>query len=365
MSSSFFLLDATFITRLYDNEALESAIPRSNLPIAMAQTLPDDLLYLIFLLALPFTVKSIEKLCDPLTIPPLNFSAVCRSWRAVVVSQPGLWSSICIEHDRHPSLNMHPTVLRFVEKWLNNSERAPLKIRLKFQRDASDLICNELLAMILSQCHRWSEFEIYDSIRVSASTERTFTVQCMPSAISLRLRFDVWTSLRHQCLAFLDLSSCTNVGTVPRLRILHARSGVKWLFPERRIALYLPNLRELSLSSDLGANIDDTIRVLSACPNIETLCITVWSTIRTPVPASTDIRSVARTIVLPHLVGLELKSMNHSTSHYLLGHLSCPTLQKFDHHEHTDKYNAIPQHLHSFAAFLAHGCSASHPPLLT
>jgi len=57
---------------------------------------------------------------------------------------------------------------------------------------------------------------------------------------------------------------------------------VKWLLPERREGLHLPNLRELSFSTDPNGCLDDTLAILSAYPNILTLAVSTAHKSRKP-----------------------------------------------------------------------------------
>ncbi len=62
-----------------------------------AQTICEDLIYLIFRRTLPFLVNRNDSLVDNIiAIEPMSFSMVCHSWRAAVLSHPSLWGHIKI-----------------------------------------------------------------------------------------------------------------------------------------------------------------------------------------------------------------------------------------------------------------------------
>ncbi len=113
--------------------------------------------------------------------------------------------------------------------------------------------------------------------------------------------------------------------------MLNLCSNVKWILPERRGALHLPNLHELKFSTDRSGELDNTFAVLSSCPNISVLHIEVQNifpffrsqAIIPPGPRETHI------ITLNRLICFNITSNNDTTAHHLFSRLSCPSLLEF------------------------------------
>ncbi len=93
-----------------------------------ATTICEDLLYLIFLHTLPFMVFGDGSSIDISTAEPMNFSMVCRYWRATVLSHPNLWGQI--EIVTHNDMPARASLRHFLSKWLQYSQSSPLNIRL-------------------------------------------------------------------------------------------------------------------------------------------------------------------------------------------------------------------------------------------
>ncbi len=208
-------------------------MPRS---VATARMLSDDILHLVFLHALP-SIIAISYPLDPLTTPPLNFSAVCRSWRSVVSSSPSLWSTFRMgpqepTHSNSYSIDLHPSVPHFVAMWFRNSKDAPLNIHLSLFRFIDDPVCEELLALFPPQYHRCKEIDFYMFINDRSFEQDPIRIRCPPSAVSVRA---VCSSPRlHHAQAgavCLDLTDFTTAGSPsqPSLQELSVSSGVKWL----------------------------------------------------------------------------------------------------------------------------------------
>ena len=92
----------------------------------MAQNLSEDLLYAIFLHALPskFLLTATGSWREPCAIQPLNFSLVCHSWRTVVLSHPKLWSEMNIENELNFRRDYRDQITRdfvILKKWLSHS----------------------------------------------------------------------------------------------------------------------------------------------------------------------------------------------------------------------------------------------------
>lgn len=319
----------------------------------MAQDLLDDILYLIFLRALPFRVVSSGDPIDHRIIPPLNFSAVCRSWRSVVHLQPSLWSSIHIDHSpSEPNIAPHPSVLRFVETWLKKSNPAPLDLSLIDIPAAEDAACGKLFSLILREGHRWRAIDFNIT---GMTTQPPLTFKFSPSIISFNLRLR--SPSARIPTAIVDLSAFST-SVACQLRELDLFFFTKWVF-SRLDTLRLPNLRSLAVVVANG-ELDNMFRVLSSCPNISRLFIGF--------PETSQFNSTSRqseTIALPHLTNFNLNSSDPDSSYSLLAHLSCPLLQCFCHEMDISRTEATPgYYLQCVAAFLARGTTASQSQLL-
>ncbi len=247
-----------------------------------ARSLSDDILYLVFIHALPSFITPSAPL-DPLTTPPLNFSAVCRSWRTVVLSHPNLWSTInvysrSLEESKLATLTAPPSVPYYVAKWLRNSKaRCWMSTSLSFEpattpctTSSSPWFCPSTAVSGTSQ---------------SLSSPRSvkgdpITLRCSPSAISIfyiqHRTQGTWDSPIQNMV--LDVSLCTVTGAASQLQELNVSSGVKRVLPPSPEALHLPHLRELSFCTDLSESLDDTFGILSACPNISKLWVEMQGT---------------------------------------------------------------------------------------
>ncbi len=342
----------------------------------MAQTLSDDLLYLIFLHALPSEFKFPSNRDDIWTILPLNVSLVCHSWRAAVVSRPSLWSSIYIEDDPNKEC-LNTNICRFLEKWLLNSLSLPLTLHIHFRRYGRDTVHDQLLATIIPVWHRCNAINIAihtRSLRFAQPVGNLITLKCPPSLsfLALHLKGRPFTLLNPPSSpAIIDLSSCASVGAASQLRVLDVSQGVKWIFPPCKDTLYLPNLRELSLPIKLDENINDVFCMLSACPTLSTLRLSMLAQTPDPpepTPDQNKNKTPAPILVLPFLTRLALSPCDQASVNLLLTRLACPSLRTFALLAHetgdgTETGFVAPQHLRDLTDFFFSSSSkhARHP----
>lgn len=252
----------------------------------MAHRLTEDLLHLIFQHALPTVVKEkIPTPSDVRSLPPLNFSQVCRLWRSVVLSYPSLWSYLDINYN---GLGTHPSVCILLEKWLHRGADAPLNCFLYLFQVYNGSQPIPPLALILKEWHRWNQIHIRvhpNAWSAISSAIDPVTFRCSTSLKSLTLSNDILFASSIEPRAFLDLAFC-NTGVASQLQVLEVCSNVKWVVPDR---LHLPNLRELKLSTELGCDFDV---ILASCCNIAKLTLFVQNA---PQPS----RSRTKAIILP------------------------------------------------------------------
>lgn len=299
-------------------------------PRASAQTIHEDLLYIIFLSAGPSEFKAWDynlncPVFDFRSVEPMNFSLVCRSWRATVLSHPSLWSNIRIK-DNVP---MRDSLHYFLSKWLQNSKASLLSIELQTWRiranDEEEISIRDLIDTTLAQHFRLKDIDIYSAIR---PTERPFTLPFSPTLESVSL------SLKHfrvpsTFAASLDFASCAD-GT--KLRKMFVSNGVQWILPKHPChTLHFPNLSTVDICTDLTGRFDDFYSVLAAIRCVVDLSIRARRCVHScPTPTSAHISSVNDPVLLSRLTNLSVACENRSAALQLLRSLTCPSLRDLD-----------------------------------
>ncbi|KLO10766.1 hypothetical protein SCHPADRAFT_942559 [Schizopora paradoxa] len=114
----------------------------------------------------------------------------------------------------------------------------------------------------------------------------------------------------------VDFTSCTTAVS-SNLRDLAIGGSVRWILPSHGSGLHLPNLQQLSLSTDVGC---DIAVVLGACPNISKLSIDVRSVVG---------ENYTENITVPHLTTISVLAGEIAASNLLMDRLHCPSLRKF------------------------------------
>ncbi len=271
-----------------------------------AQTICEDLLYAIFLHAPPFLVHGDDSLIDVNTVEPMNFSMVCRSWRAVILSRPNLWAHIKIMG----SFNQPVILYRFLSKWLQYSQSSPLKIRLHLymsgQDDEGFALVTDIINTIAAEHVRLEDVDVYIDY---PCTEHPFTLQLSPSLASFRVSFHREGNFRNPFKirsVFRPYFLCYQ----HKLWKLSISNGMRWILPEHpRDALHLPNLSVLDICTDVTGNIEDFHRVLSACPNITTLYVQARRCVHSPSDHMSS--SISGAVLLPLLTNLVISSKSY------------------------------------------------------
>ncbi|KLO17465.1 hypothetical protein SCHPADRAFT_162814 [Schizopora paradoxa] len=207
---------------------------------------------------------------EPWMIPPLSFSLVCRSWRALVLSRPKLWSEMLVDLRFEPDENYRgPPIPQILKKWLNLSNPATLWIRLFLKGDGRGYITESILPLFLSECHRWG-FAFVDvapgwSTGIPPFEPTAFTVPCFPPLTHLSLTVQGVSAQT----GYADLSQYVSENG-SHLESLKVGRGASVRLPQSRDALQLPRLLSLYFqSSDEGGNLEDIRTILCASPNLE------------------------------------------------------------------------------------------------
>ncbi|KLO17106.1 hypothetical protein SCHPADRAFT_994577 [Schizopora paradoxa] len=277
----------------------------------MAQMLPPDALYLIFLHACASPIGDLSP--KVLSLSPMNFANVCRSWREVVAERPSLWGHLDVNFRSLGSLT--PNLSQVVETWLRNSGSAPLNLRLKFNLESAvrNSEFEAMVSRILSQAHRWKDVvlqlhypflqEFLGEISLPPMPFLTsLCIGCGPmDAGNIGIRFDV--------------SHCQH------LQSLTLRFGVKMgLFERERYRL--DSLTFLNLDVD-NSGFEDFQGILQSSPNLSELDVSFSSSSgfdRLP-------HLEAESLSLPNLTYLFLIDENRILMVRLLKWLICPNLR--------------------------------------
>ncbi len=287
-----------------------------------AQTICKDLLYLIFLHALPCKVHADASRLDITAIEPMNFSMVCRSWRAVVLSFPNLWGHIWITNIGFTFAPAPASLDHFLSKWLQYSQTSRLSImyQLRYLYDEEEVLANVIDTTV-------AQYFRLENVTMDLENPEPFTLQMSPTLVSFTLVVVRYPELPLGFSASLDFTSCA---VMAKLRKLYVSDGVRWILPKRPgQSLRFPILRELDISTSLNGNIDDMHAVLVACPNIEVLTVYARRCLQhdsSTSSTSTHTSSIGGAIFLPHLTRLDITSANRSATMMILGWLMCPSL---------------------------------------
>ncbi|KLO17447.1 hypothetical protein SCHPADRAFT_936983 [Schizopora paradoxa] len=254
----------------------------------------EDLLYLVFLRALPSIFNLSSSPDEIFTIVPLNFSLVCRSWRQT----------------------LPPRIVEL--KWLAVSSPTPLRISLEFRRRGLHALPIEILDIISPESSRCVDFYAFTHMDCVLPPAR-FTYNCSSTLASLILQ--LWN--RDPIDVKIDFTSCIR-GIASNLEVLNLHASVTMRFPSQEEALSLPKLRELTHTIVTPSQFDDVLCILFASPNIEKIDLTIYGVFR-PNPMVNP-----RRILLPCLTSLTLLSNNRPIIMRFLTLLACPSLRSFD-----------------------------------
>lgn len=286
------------------------------------QTTSHDLLYQIFFHTLPSRIGFAEDFpIDLDRIEPINLSMVCHSWRAVVTSQPSLWSQIDFVYSPRSS----PTYPRIFSKFLQFSQDSPLNISMELRPlwDTDKQAADRLIQETFSQHSRLKNLKlgILPLIRYLSSATLLFS----PSLVSLDLNF------QHTCVhpPLLDFTICSTSNT---LRSLDVSGGTLWILPECvDSGLHFPSLSILNFATDITGKLEDVHTVLSSCPNIERMKVVVYictlsKSRQTPEHSTSSPHNI---IVFRRLAYLTIVIENIPTVLQVLNWITCPALRNF------------------------------------
>ncbi|KAJ7024333.1 hypothetical protein C8F04DRAFT_1132180 [Mycena alexandri] len=199
--------------------------------------LPPELLAEIFLCCLPEPgcITITDGTPDPNT-PPLVFCAVCRHWREVALTTPGLWGTLYLDAEFAYSKAQGDEYVEFCRQWISRAGDTPLTFWLEaFVKDDNIRSLHNLLgrlarnwrsAYLSRDSHMPNWLQLPSHGKYPFLEDLTFATACSDPAISFcdapRLRavclYGFTTNIRlpwHQLTTFqtdnIDVSACLKV----------------------------------------------------------------------------------------------------------------------------------------------------------
>jgi len=165
-------------------EAIQKRIDDHNIILSPVRRVPQDVLHEIFFHCLPTHRNPIMTSSES----PVLLTRICRSWRAIALSSPRIWSKIHVPFPGDPGfstgygiitdetslINRHQRYTGLlqlrcdvVREWLSRSGTCPLSISMYHPGSNSDLqnpsldnLSHELFNMLLSFGNRWTNVDL-------------------------------------------------------------------------------------------------------------------------------------------------------------------------------------------------------------
>ena len=228
------------IQRLYElvetmnirRECIQKRIDDHNIILSPVRRLPLDVLHEIFFHCLPTHRNPIMTSSES----PVLLTRICRSWRAIALSSPRIWSKIHIPLPGDPSFSTGYGIITdetslssrrqrytgllqlrcdVVREWLSRSGTCPLSISMYHPGSNSDIqnpeldnLSHEMFNMLLSFGNRWSDVDL-----------------SMPEEVYLKLQGDMKPTT-FSSLKLLKLNLCRtfhqNYAHSPPIQLLAA-----------------------------------------------------------------------------------------------------------------------------------------------
>ncbi|KAJ7730874.1 hypothetical protein DFH07DRAFT_159116 [Mycena maculata] len=237
---------------LWEQSAAEGRATQMRFILSPWRRLPRELQTEIFLLcvyehldAAPATNRA-----------PLLLLHVCRSWRAVVLGTPEIWTMMCYHIDREEDI-------RFIENWISRSGVYPLQLRITaaLPRQAGDSLggppklFGKVKQLVEKHMHRLQTLRLDMPHDYSA-----LLLHGAPLLYALEFDANLW---KRGALWNRDPQPQWGVNSLPALRQLTFRPTCKpsYRFPWRQ-------LTSLSLLGEMMPQ--STLQILSQCPALIT-----------------------------------------------------------------------------------------------
>ncbi|KAJ7631302.1 hypothetical protein DFH06DRAFT_1479980 [Mycena polygramma] len=208
------LLQASLDKLAEERDGLDIEIRKHEGALSPLRRTPTEILSLVF----SFTLSPDEEYVEP---APWTLSAVCARWRATVISQPCLWTSINLDHSRELT-----SIFR-LEAQLRRSGELPLEI--EFSTEDTALFTPEdvhRLRLVCRHARRWKILDI-------SGPEELFTELQGLIQDPLALLWELTIEMQYESDEIPSLKMFTDA---PLLQRVTVNKGL-WAFP---VAMELP-----------------------------------------------------------------------------------------------------------------------------
>ncbi|KAJ7592784.1 hypothetical protein C8J56DRAFT_482789 [Mycena floridula] len=288
------------LTAAIDKLVLERGKLQSNVVaykavLAPIRLLPAEMLREIFVNCLP----SNKPAAIAITEAPLLLGRICRSWREIALSTPGLWASIHVQFLHQFDSFRVQRLCDEAHAWISRSGTCPLTIGVTCRND--DPIANTFLQSLTELSRRWR------SVDIEAPAEWMSSLTLLPRSDVPRLE-----KFRHSVIA----------GGIPRMERDRQISETLWesldiLAGQRLRDVSLHNawvqhpvvaashinfgqLTRLDFSAGSHFTLLDAADILRRCPNLIACHLSI------AIPHSTDVAWKFESVTLLHLTSFTI-----------------------------------------------------------
>lgn len=247
--------------------------------------------------------------------PPLVLSHVCRSWRAVVMSETSVWASMAVEMSERNAVSTG----MLSKMWLSRSGSRPLRISLSLYGDSVSPQHMEAIHTVFSFSPRWRDIKLFLPMRA---------FQLSPDIVQHNFPLLELLSLSPEEDFYPVNFPITMFQSAPLLR--HVSLGRD--FEAEFYTLPFHQITRLDVNIMLG--IDDCLSLLAMCPALQHCSINIISIAFSFVEMDTMV----------HLAELKILSIytDQNLSDFL-DHLTLPALRELEvRHDHETSHISWP-----------------------
>ncbi|KAK1221520.1 hypothetical protein PQX77_015639 [Marasmius sp. AFHP31] len=233
---------------------LKKAMEKYRSLLAPIRRLPSEVLLEIFAYFCEESDIIEDKIPEAQTL-----SSVCRHWREIVTSTPGLWSSFCIDFTYHAE-SVSASYTKITSLFMTRSKTSPLHISMSFPSDACMVFNMDVtLKLLVNHSHRWESLQISGVEYLSHYHRGAFD---LPNLRRLELNTDPENGDDEIEIQLPSFSNCPALTSV----------NLHFAFPEAVDQIVLPwsQVRDLTV---LNCFDRATFSALGRCGNVEQLTL--------------------------------------------------------------------------------------------